>query len=102
MSEPAVRTQDAFVPLTKAQFRERFFARFYDPAFDVVRAELERVFAFIGYYQPYATSHEDLDRLPEIFEEVRNAVRSLATQVTQIRTGAWHAPDEGLRDPREK
>jgi len=24
MSEPAVRTQDAFVPLTKARFRERF------------------------------------------------------------------------------
>lgn len=42
---PAVRKQDPCVPLTEAQFRERFFARFYDPAFDAVRAELERVCA---------------------------------------------------------
>jgi hypothetical protein len=33
------------VPLTKEQFRQRFFARFYDPAFDSVKAELEKVFA---------------------------------------------------------
>ena len=51
MREPPVRTQDPFVPLTKAPFR----ARFCDPALD------------------------------RVFE-----------------TGAWHAPDEGLRDPREK
>jgi hypothetical protein len=50
---------------------------------------------FIGYYQPYATSHDDLDETPELFEEVRNAARSLMSLVSQIRSGAWRAPDEG-------
>src|SRR3990172_3680225 len=51
MSKPSVRRQDPYVPLTKEQFRERFYARFYDPAFDEVRAELEKVFvkAWDGY-----------------------------------------------------
>jgi hypothetical protein len=51
MSKPAVRRQAPYVPLTKQEFRQRFFARFYDPAFDDVAAELERVFekAWDGY-----------------------------------------------------
>lgn len=57
---------------------------------------------FIGYYRPYAVSHDDLDADKEVFEEVKNAARSLTTMVSMIRTGAWHAPDENLRDPREK
>jgi multimeric flavodoxin WrbA len=57
---------------------------------------------FIGYYRPYATSHEDLDADAEVFEQVRNAARSLVNMVTMIRTGAWRAPDEGLPHPRQK
>ena len=57
---------------------------------------------FIGYYRPYATSHDDLDADLDLFEEVRNAARSLVAMVTQMRTGAWTPPDEDLRDPREK
>ena len=51
MSKPAVRRQAEYVSLTKEQFRERFFGRFYDPAFDAVRSELEKVFekAWDGY-----------------------------------------------------
>ena len=51
MGKPTVRRQTKYVALTKAQFRERFFARFYDPAFDEVKPELERVFekAWDGY-----------------------------------------------------
>ncbi|MGZ8435326.1 MAG: NADPH-dependent FMN reductase, partial [Candidatus Binatia bacterium] len=51
MAKPTVRRQTKYVALTKAQFRERFFARFYDPAFDEVKPELERVFekAWDGY-----------------------------------------------------
>src|SRR5947199_314322 len=51
MDKPAVRHESAFVPLTKEQFRERFFARFYDPAFESVAHELEKVFeiAWDGY-----------------------------------------------------
>ena len=42
MAKPTVRRQTKYVPLTKAQFRERFLARFYDPAFDEVKPELEK------------------------------------------------------------
>lgn len=51
MSKPAVRRQSEWMPLTREQFRERFFAKFYDPAFDQVRPELEKVFekAWDGY-----------------------------------------------------
>ncbi|PIP82867.1 MAG: NADPH-dependent FMN reductase [Elusimicrobia bacterium CG_4_9_14_3_um_filter_62_55] len=57
---------------------------------------------FIGYYKPYATSHEDLDADKELPIQVRNAALSLTNMVTQLRSGAYRAPDEGLTDPREK
>jgi multimeric flavodoxin WrbA len=56
----------------------------------------------IGYYKPYATSHEDLDADEAVFAHVRNAATSLANLVTQIRSGHYRAPDEGLESPREK
>jgi hypothetical protein len=51
VANPTVRRQTKYVPLTKEQFRQRFFARFYDPAFDTVKSELEKVFAKVwdGY-----------------------------------------------------
>jgi multimeric flavodoxin WrbA len=57
---------------------------------------------FIGYYQPYATSHADLDADPDLFEEVRNAARSLMEMVRMIRTGDYKAPDRDLEEPRQK
>jgi multimeric flavodoxin WrbA len=57
---------------------------------------------WIGYYQPYATSHEELDRQPETFEEVTNAALSLVELVNQIRSGRYRPPDAGLRSSREK
>src|SRR5438046_3805509 len=39
---------------------------------------------FIGYYRPYATSHEDLDADVDAFTLVRNAARSLVEMVAQI------------------
>lgn len=53
MATPTIRHLTKYVPLTKAQFRERFMARFYDPAFAAVADELERVFetAWDGYQQ---------------------------------------------------
>jgi len=56
----------------------------------------------IGYYEPYATSHDKLDAQPETFVQVENAANSLATLVRDIRSGAWRAPDAGLRNPRQK
>ena len=57
---------------------------------------------FIGWYRPYATSHEDLDKDKDVFAQVKNAARALASLVKQIRSGQYRAPDAGLRDPREK
>ena len=57
---------------------------------------------WIGWYQPYATSHQDLDKDAEIFTEIENAALSLANMIKQIRSGKYQAPDEGLHDPREK
>lgn len=46
-----VRRDAEWVPLTKTQFRERFMAQFYDPAFAEVAPALEQVFerAWDGY-----------------------------------------------------
>ena len=56
---------------------------------------------YIGYYEPYATSHEALDRDKAVQEEVRNVARSLARTIDQIR-GGRREPDEGIRDARPK
>ena len=56
---------------------------------------------YIGYYGPYATSHEALDRDEALFEEVRNAARSLVREVELMRDGRAE-PDAGLHAPREK
>ena len=57
---------------------------------------------WVGWYQPYATSHDDLDKDKDLFAEVSNAALALANMVKLIRTGKYHAPDEKLHDPREK
>ena len=58
--------------------------------------------AWIGYYRPYATSHEDLDADPDTFVLVKNAALALAEMVAQIRSGKYRPPDENLHSPREK
>ena len=63
---------------------------------------LAAVDTLIGYYEPYATSHDELDAQPETFVQVENAANSLAAMVRAIRSGAYRAPDAGLRDPRQK
>lgn len=57
---------------------------------------------WIGWYEPYATSHQELDNDPDLFVEIEQAAKALATQVTQIRTGQYRAPDAGLEPPRQK
>jgi multimeric flavodoxin WrbA len=56
---------------------------------------------WIGYYKPYATSHDELDALPEVFQEVGNAAESLANLVERLRRGE-RPPDAGLAEPRQK
>jgi multimeric flavodoxin WrbA len=56
---------------------------------------------YVGYYEPYATSHEALDRDAAFFEETQNAARSLMEAILQLRSGR-RTPDDGLRPPRPK
>jgi multimeric flavodoxin WrbA len=57
---------------------------------------------YIGYFQPYATSHEALDADTAVQEEVRNVARAVANAVRDLRAGKLSAPDRGLRTPRPK
>jgi hypothetical protein len=57
---------------------------------------------YIGYYEPYATSHAALDRDQAVQEEVRNAARTLVNAVVAIRDGHYTRPDADLRSPRPK
>jgi multimeric flavodoxin WrbA len=57
---------------------------------------------FVGYYESYAQSHEELDRAAAFEEEVRNVGRSVAAAVRRIRAGKSHQGDEGIMPPRPK
>jgi multimeric flavodoxin WrbA len=57
---------------------------------------------YIGYYEPYATSHDALDRDEALQEEVRNVARAVATAVGDLRAGKLTRPDRGLAGPRPK
>ncbi|HEV8345313.1 MAG TPA: flavodoxin family protein [Vicinamibacterales bacterium] len=57
---------------------------------------------YVGYYEPYATSHDALDRDTSFQEEVRNAARALVEAVRLSRAGQLPRPDGALRDPRPK
>jgi multimeric flavodoxin WrbA len=62
-------------------------------------ASLDR---YIGYYEPYATSHEALDRDEALQQEVRNAARVLVNAVGLKRKGDLPDPAKGIDDPRPK
>jgi multimeric flavodoxin WrbA len=57
---------------------------------------------YIGYYEPYATSHEALDQDHDIQAETRNAARTLCEAVRAQRAGRLVAAGQQLRAPRPK
>jgi multimeric flavodoxin WrbA len=61
-----------------------------------------RIDRYIGYYEPYATSHATLDHDEAVQEEVRNAARALTQAVRELREGRLSAPGRGLQRPRPK
>ncbi|RYX96675.1 MAG: flavodoxin family protein [Comamonadaceae bacterium] len=63
------------------------------------KARLDR---FIGYYEPYATSHETLDKDENMVEEVRNVARAVTRAVKALRDGKLSQPDAALQSPRPK
>lgn len=63
------------------------------------QARLDR---YVGYYEPYATSHAALDRDEAVQDEVRNAARALLQAVAAVRKGELSAPGRDLPRPRPK
>jgi multimeric flavodoxin WrbA len=57
---------------------------------------------YIGYFEPYATSHEALDRDAAVQEEMRDVARSVVATVRLMQEGRYARPDESLRQPRPK
>jgi multimeric flavodoxin WrbA len=63
------------------------------------KAELD---GYVGYYEPYATSHEALDRDNSFQEEVRNAARTLMEAADGKRKGLLVEGGTRLKEPRPK
>ncbi|MBC7743446.1 MAG: flavodoxin family protein [Bdellovibrionaceae bacterium] len=57
---------------------------------------------YIGYYEPYATSHAALDKDQDFQDEVKNSAKSLIEQVRLIRSKDFKAPDRKLKPIRQK
>jgi multimeric flavodoxin WrbA len=56
---------------------------------------------YIGYYEPYATSHDALDEDAAVQREVRNAAKALTAAVAHARAGRLPAVQDES-DPRPK
>ena len=63
------------------------------------QARLDR---YIGYFEPYATSHDTLDRDTAVQEEARNVARAVAKAVVKLRAGRLQAVQPRLSRPRPK
>jgi multimeric flavodoxin WrbA len=62
-------------------------------------ARLDR---YIGYYEPYATSHDALDADHAVWEEVRNVARAVSRRLADVRAGRISRSDAHLKSPRPK
>lgn len=57
---------------------------------------------YIGYMEPYATSHAELDQDSAFQQEVLNVARALANAINLSRKGKFENPGQGLSDPNPK
>lgn len=73
--------------------------RFMDLVPAGVNAEVDR---YIGYWEPYATSHEALDRDEAMQAEVRNAALTLALAAHANHAGELMMAGQDLKPPRQK
>jgi hypothetical protein len=62
-------------------------------------AELDR---YIGYWQPYATNHDELERDQAIQQELRNAARTLLEAIQATRSGRLVSAGDTPAEPRQK
>lgn len=63
------------------------------------KAEVDR---YIGYWKPYATSHQELDADTAVQGEVKNAAQTVADAIKAKRSGTWVAAGNDLKPPRQK
>jgi multimeric flavodoxin WrbA len=63
------------------------------------KAELDR---YIGYWKPYATSHDELDEDNVIQEEVRNSARTLLIAVAAQQSRDFVSAGQSFEEPRQK
>ena len=63
------------------------------------QARLDR---YIGYFEPYATSHDVLDKDTVVQVETRNVALAVAKAVVELRAGRLHAVQAKLPRPRPK
>jgi multimeric flavodoxin WrbA len=68
----------------------------------IAAGHLAQVERYIGYLEPYATSHDSLDKETATQEDLRNVARAVVQSVRQVRHGDLKQPDRGLREPRLK
>jgi multimeric flavodoxin WrbA len=68
----------------------------------IAAGHLSQVGRYVGYMEPYATSHDALDKDTALQEETRNAARALVEAVRLMRRGELKQPDAKLREPRPK
>ena len=61
-----------------------------------------RLDRMIGYYEPYATSHETLDRDTAVQEEVRNVGRAVVRTIEALRSGKLLSQVNQQPKPRPK
>jgi multimeric flavodoxin WrbA len=61
-----------------------------------------RLDRFIGYYEPYATSHEALDRDEAVQDETRNVARAVAEVTVALRAGELDDTIATRPSPRPK
>ena len=63
---------------------------------------LARLDRYIGYYEPYATSHDALDKDVAVQEEARNVALAVAKAVVELRTGRLQEVQAKVQRPRPK
>jgi hypothetical protein len=68
----------------------------------VLAGSKAEVDGYIGYFEPYATSHEALDRDRVFQAEVQNAALALMEAVEAKRAGRLVEPSGQLKEPRPK
>ncbi|MFZ6766786.1 flavodoxin family protein [Undibacterium sp. Di26W] len=61
-----------------------------------------RLGRYIGYYEPYASSHETLDADLAVQQEARNVASAVAKAVSELRAGRLQAVQADVQRPRPK